>query len=196
MRRIRVGAIFRRMQNVLVAYASKRGSTAEIAEAVADKLRECGLSVDCVPAGDVGTLEPYDAVILGSAVYVSHWPADARHFLRRYADELSGRPFWVFSSGPVGEPGARLDPARVEPARIVDRLEHLDVREHVVFGGRLLAHSKNRLERSLVERTSPGYRDRRDWREIPGVGVGHRRRGRSRGRSRAADVTGTLIGTA
>jgi menaquinone-dependent protoporphyrinogen oxidase len=154
------------MKDILVAYASKRGSTAEIAEAIADKLRECGLDADCMPAGDVSTLEPYDAVVLGSAVYAKHWPGDARHFLRRYADELYGRPFWVFSSGPVGEPGAALDPAWVEPARIVKRLEHLGVREHVMFGGRTPTHPKNRLERSLVERTPPGYRDRRDWREI------------------------------
>ena len=154
------------MKDVLVTYASKRGSTAEIAEAIADKLREHGLSVNCVPAADVNTLEPYDAVVLGSAVYVKHWPGDARHFLRRYAEELSRRPFWVFSSGPVGAPGDALDPDWVEPARIVERLEHLGVREHVVFGGRAPTHPKNRLERLLVERTLPGYRDRRDWGQI------------------------------
>jgi len=154
------------VKNVLVAYASKRGSTAEIARAIADKLRECGLSVECLSARDVHTIEPYDAVVLGSAVYVGRWPGDARHFLRRYADDLSVRPFWAFSSGPVGEVGAAQDPASIEPASIVERLEHLGVREHMVFGGRVLTDPKNRLERLLVERTAPGYRDRRDWREI------------------------------
>jgi len=155
-----------RCMNVLVAYASKRGSTAEIAEAIADKLRECGLGVDCRPVGDVDTLEAYDAVVLGSAVYARQWPGDARRFVRRHAEELSGRMFWVFSSGPAGEPGRALSPASAEPGRIVARLERLGVREHVVFGGRLLAHPRNRLERALVKRTPFGYRDRRDWREI------------------------------
>jgi menaquinone-dependent protoporphyrinogen oxidase len=158
--------------NVLVAYASKRGSTAEIAEAIADKLRECGLGVDCRPAGDVDTLEPYGAVVLGSAVYARHWAGEARRFLRRHAEELCGRPLWVFSSGPAGEPGKALDRVPAEPARIVERLERLGVREHVVFGGRLLAQPKNRLERSLVERTPFGYRDRRDWRKIRGWASG------------------------
>lgn len=164
------------MTNVLVAYASKRGSTEEIAEVIADKLREftgdedscggCHLSVDCLPVDEVATLEPYDAVVLGSAVYVKHWRGDARRFLRRHADELSRRPFWVFSSGPVGEGGGAVDPAWVEPSRIVERVEALGVREHVVFGGRLPAHPHSPLERSLIERTPQQYRDRRDWREI------------------------------
>jgi menaquinone-dependent protoporphyrinogen oxidase len=154
------------MDTVLVAYASKRGSTAEIAEAIADKLRESGLSVDCLAVEQVRTLDPYDAVVLGSAVYMKHWRGDARRFLHRHADELTHRPFWVFSSGPVGETGSAADAAWVEPARIMDRVEHLGAREHVVFGGRLPTEPKNPLERSLVARTPRQYRDRRDWREI------------------------------
>lgn len=154
------------MNNVLVTYASKRGSTAEIAEAIADKLRECGLAVECVPVEEVATLEPYDAVVLGSAVYVKHWPGDARRFLHRHADELSRRPFWVFSSGPVGEGAGGVDPAWIEPPRIIARVEALGARGHVVFGGRLPEHPRSRLERSMIERTPSQYRDRRDWREI------------------------------
>jgi menaquinone-dependent protoporphyrinogen oxidase len=158
--------------NVLVAYASKRGSTAEIAEAIADKLREFGLDVDCVPAHEVATLEPYDAVVLGSAVYVKHWRGDARRFLRHHADELSRRPFWVFSSGPVGEAGGAVDAVWVEPSRIAERVEDLGVREHVVFGGRLPTDPKNPLERALVDRTPRAYHDRRDWAEIRGWASG------------------------
>lgn len=55
---------------VLVAYASKRGSTAEIAEAVAKALAEAGLDVDCIKSDDVSDVSPYDAVVLGSAVYM------------------------------------------------------------------------------------------------------------------------------
>jgi menaquinone-dependent protoporphyrinogen oxidase len=154
------------MKTVLVAYASKRGSTAEIAQAIADKLRECDLTVQCLPADEVASLGPYDAVVLGSAVYIKHWRPDAGRFLRRHAEALSRRPFWVFSSGPVGETGGAVDPARMEPSRIVERIEQLGVREHVVFGGRLPLHPHNPLERVLIARTPRRYRDRRDWREI------------------------------
>lgn len=154
------------VKNVLVAYASRSGSTAEIAEEIAGKLGEFGLDVDCVPTDEVESLDPYDAVVLGSAVYIRHWHREARKFLRRHGEGLSTRPFWVFSSGPVGEPGGAADPVWVEPTRIVARVEELGAREHVVFGGRLPTDPRNPLERSLVARTPNRYRDRRDWREI------------------------------
>lgn len=59
---------------ILVAYASKRGSTAEIAEAVAKTLREADdLEVDCLESGEVADVSPYDAIVLGSAVYMKRW---------------------------------------------------------------------------------------------------------------------------
>jgi menaquinone-dependent protoporphyrinogen oxidase len=152
--------------NVLVAYASKRGSTAEIAEFVAGVLRDSGLSVDCTPADEVRSLEPYDAVVLGSAVYAKHWRGDARHFLRHLGGELSRRPFWVFSSGPVGDPAKDPNPAWLEPPRTMDRVERLGARVHVVFGGRVPAEPHGPLERAMVQNTPPEYRDRRDWDEI------------------------------
>jgi menaquinone-dependent protoporphyrinogen oxidase len=154
------------VRKVLVAFASKRGSTAEIADAVADALRQSGLEVVCVPAGDVGSLAGYDAVVLGSAVYMKRWRGDAKHFLRKHGDELSRRPFWVFSSGPVGDPSRDPNPDWLEPPRIVDRVEQLGGRGHVVFGGRVAAEPGGRLERSMVQNTPPEYRDRRDWQEI------------------------------
>jgi menaquinone-dependent protoporphyrinogen oxidase len=147
------------MTRILVAHASKHGSTAEIAEAVAATLRESDLEVDCVPAGEVRSLEGYDAVVLGSAVYMRRWRGDARHLLRRERRALSGMPFWVFSSGPVGDP-ADDDPKWLEPARLMERAEELGVREHVVFGGRL--SPEHRMARTMP----PEFHDRRDWDEI------------------------------
>jgi hypothetical protein len=61
------------MQNherVLVAYGSKHGSTAEIADRIGERLREAGHEVDVLPAGSVTDLDRYEAVVLGSAVYM------------------------------------------------------------------------------------------------------------------------------
>jgi menaquinone-dependent protoporphyrinogen oxidase len=152
---------------VLVAQASKHGSTAEIAQAVADAMRQTGLEVDCKAVGEVKSLEPYDAVVLGSAVYMRRWRGDARRFLRKHGRELSRRPFWVFSSGPIGEP--REDEKGspwLEPPRIVEKVERLGAREHVVFGGRVPTEPHGPAQRSMVENTPPEYRDRRDWDEI------------------------------
>jgi len=149
--------------SVLVAYASKRGSTAEIAQAIADTLRESSLSVDCVAAADVTSVEPYDAVIIGSAVYIKRWRGDAKHFLRKHGHELSRRPLWVFSSGPVGKPDDDPDPAWLEPPRIIEAVEKLGAREHVVFEGRMPENPRGPVERAMVANCPPEYRDRRDW---------------------------------
>jgi menaquinone-dependent protoporphyrinogen oxidase len=156
----------RAMTTVLVAYASKHGSTAEIAQVIADKLRESGLAAQCMPFHEVGSLEPYDAVVMGSALYVNHWRGDARRFLHKHAEELSERPLWVFSSGPVGEAADTLIRSSLEPKRTVAEVERLGAREHVVFGGRLPSTPHGPLEHALVKRTPKQYRDRREWAEI------------------------------
>jgi menaquinone-dependent protoporphyrinogen oxidase len=150
---------------VLVGYASKRGSTAEIAEEIAGTMRDSGLEVDVAPAGAVKSLADYEAVVLGSAIYMKRWQGDARHFLRRHGRELESLPFWVFSSGPVGDP-EQDNPDWAEPPRIVDRVERLGGRGHVVFGGRLPPEPRGPIEKAMVKNTPPRFRDRRDWDEI------------------------------
>jgi menaquinone-dependent protoporphyrinogen oxidase len=152
--------------NVLVAYASRRGSTAEIAEAIAEILRQSGLSVDCIDAGKVGGVESYDAVVLGSAVYLKRWRGDAKRFLRKHDKELCRRPLWVFSSGPVGDPNNEIDPSWLEPPKIIEQVERLGAREHVVFGGRLPVDPKGPMEHAMIKNTPPEYHDGRDWGEI------------------------------
>ena len=149
------------MSHVLVAFASKHGATAEIAEAVADQLRKVGHEVDCVPAAEAGGgFESYDAVVIGSAVYMKRWRPEARRLLKRHRKELAERPFWVFSSGPFGE---KPDPSWSEPPRIMELAEQLGVRDHVVFGGRLPLEPSNFMERSMVKSCPPEKRDLRDW---------------------------------
>jgi menaquinone-dependent protoporphyrinogen oxidase len=150
---------------VLVAYASKRGSTAEIAETVAATLRREGLSVCLERAEEVQSLERFDAVVLGSAVYMKRWRGDARHFVKKHRKALRQMPFWVFSSGPVGDP-AEDNPEWAEPPKIIEKVEELGGRGHVVFGGRLPAEPQGYIERAMVEGTPKEHRDRRDWTEI------------------------------
>jgi menaquinone-dependent protoporphyrinogen oxidase len=153
------------MAKVLIAYASKRGSTAEIAEAIASVLRASGDEVDCVEAGTAVGLDGYDAVVLGSAVYMRRWRGDARQFLRKHRRELERMPLWVFSSGPTGDP-SRDNPAWTEPGHTIKLVEKLGAREHVVFGGSMPSEPHGRIEASMIEGTAPEFRDRRNWDEI------------------------------
>src|SRR3954466_15218879 len=92
------------MTKVLVASASKHGSTEEIAEAIGDVLRAHGLEVEVKRMEDVDTLFPYDAYVLGSAVYLDGWLRRATHFIDRHGELIATRPTWLFSSGPIGDP--------------------------------------------------------------------------------------------
>jgi len=77
------------------------GSTEEVAQRVACKLRESGLAVDVLPARHVRSLESYGAVVLGAALYVGRLHKDARRFLAANRDLLIKLPVALFVLGPV-----------------------------------------------------------------------------------------------
>jgi menaquinone-dependent protoporphyrinogen oxidase len=86
---------------VLVVYATRYGSTQEVAERVAATLRENGLQVDVQAARQVRTLEGYRAVVLGAPLYIGRWLKDAHRFLGRYQEGLAQRPVAIFALGPT-----------------------------------------------------------------------------------------------
>ena len=86
---------------VLVVYATRYGSTQEVAERVAETLRENGLQVDVKPARQVRALEGYRAVVLGAPLYIGRWLKDAHRFLARHQEGLAQRPVAVFALGPT-----------------------------------------------------------------------------------------------
>ena len=154
-------------KRALVAYGSKHGSTREIAEAIAEELRAQGLDADCVEAGEVGDLDSYSSVVLGSAVYIKRWRRDAKALLKRDGDALAERDLWIFSSGPCGEPDPEKDESGfLEPGWVVQRAEELGAREHVVFGGRVPQDPSNFVERAMLKSTPEEFQDLRDWDEI------------------------------
>ncbi|MFJ8114160.1 flavodoxin domain-containing protein [Streptomyces sp. NPDC096132] len=143
---------------VLVTYGTTNGSTAGIAEAVADVLRKDGLTVEAVPARSVPSLEPYDAVVVGGGLYAGRWHKDARRFVRRHRAELAERPVWFFSSGPLDASASERD---IPPVRGVQRaMTRLEVREHVTFGGCLEEGAKGRVAKMIVRSGKGGdFRD-------------------------------------
>jgi menaquinone-dependent protoporphyrinogen oxidase len=124
------------------------------------------MDAECRAVLRVNGLKPYDAVVLGSAVYFKRWRGEARRFLRRHADELAALPFWIFSSGPVGSPEEDPDPKWLEPSKLVAEAERLSVRAHVVFGGRLPDEHAGVTARALTRNIPAAFHDRRDWNEI------------------------------
>lgn len=149
---------------VLVAAASRHGSTAEIAQAIGEQLRSGGHEVVVTTPEKVGTLDGTEAMVLGSAVYVGHWEQAAVRLAERAGAELAGRPVWIFSSGPVGEPGGKFARQMAVDSPEVPRvLAQTKALEHRIFPGKLDRHQLHGLQRAAlgVFRSMEG--DFRDW---------------------------------
>lgn len=146
---------------VLVAAASRHGSTEMIADCIREELEFGGCDADLIDPDSVASVREYDAVVLGSAVYAGHWLKPARKLADRLEPALRGKPVWLFSSGPVGGAGKAIAPS-VDGGELARRL---GAREHRVFPGRIEPVKLSTLERWRV-RGADAEDDDRDWLEV------------------------------
>jgi len=85
---------------ILIAYATKHGSTQEVAEAIATALRAEGHRVDVANAADVADVDRYATVVVGGSLYMGHWHHDPVAFLKQHQAALRHLPLAVFCHGP------------------------------------------------------------------------------------------------
>jgi menaquinone-dependent protoporphyrinogen oxidase len=153
---------------VLIAVASRHGATQEIAEAIGKRIHASGFAVDVIKLPDSSEYGPrpdpaqYDAVVLGSGVYLGRWLAPAREFIKHHAETLNGMPVWAFSSGPIGHPSAD-DGQHTGIAAVLSAVHPVDYR---VFGGKLDPDVLGLAERVLATVIRAAEEDDRDWNEI------------------------------
>lgn len=148
--------------NVLVTVASKHGATGEIADAIGRGLAAAGIGAVVLPPAKVTSLDRYDAVILGSAVYAGHWLDEAKRFVERQHEALARVPVWLFSSGPIGEP-PKPDDDFVDIAAL---RELTGARSHRTFPGKLDKSELGFGERAIVRVVGAAEGDFRPWPEI------------------------------
>ena len=84
-------------EKILVTYASRAGSTAEVAQAIGKILMEGGAQVDVLPMQDVKDLSMYQAVVAGSAIRGSKWLPEAMQFIQSNQTQLNQKPFAMFT---------------------------------------------------------------------------------------------------
>lgn len=151
-------------KKVLVAYSTKYGATAEIADKIGQTLRGAGMQVDILPVKEVRNVEPYSTVILGSAVYIGAWRKEAVKFLQLHELKMAKIPVWLFSSGPTGEgdPVTLLQgwrfPKELQP--IINRVQPRDV---AVFHGNVDMNKANFMDKRIIEMVKSPTGDFRDW---------------------------------
>jgi menaquinone-dependent protoporphyrinogen oxidase len=148
---------------VLVTYASKHGSTEEIAQAIAARLRSHGFEVEAAPIAKVEGIDRAEAVVIGSAVYAGSWMKEAVEFVRHHADRLTRLPVWLFSSGPLG---SDVQDEEMQPKQIGEFNETLHPRDHRVFFGALDPEKLGFAERMIVKGVKAPVGDFRNWDDI------------------------------
>jgi len=151
-------------KKILVAYATKYGATAKIAEKIGLVLREAGLGTDVLAVKSVKDLSPYKAIVLGSAVYIGKWRKDASAFLKDNEAALAEKPVWLFSSGPTGKgtPDDLLKGWRF-PKALQPVAERIRPRDLIIFHGDVNSEKLSPVEKWMVKNVKAPSGDFRDW---------------------------------
>jgi menaquinone-dependent protoporphyrinogen oxidase len=159
---------------ILVAYASPKGSTAGIAEAVGKELQSAGYSVDVAGMKSVSSLEGYDAVVIGGPFYMGKVVGDVGKFIGRHRDALAKMPVAAFTVGvaPVGN-----DPAEIDKAMKIfhPALAPLEPVAETIFAGKVDLEKLSFIQKWIWKKLKGPVGDFRDWdaiatwaKELPG----------------------------
>jgi menaquinone-dependent protoporphyrinogen oxidase len=142
---------------VLVVYGSKRGGTAGLAAMVGEAFQREGWTAEVRDARMDQPISDADVIVVGGALYLSRWHADARHFVRRHRTALREVPVWLFSSGPLDDSARPGDLAAVGQVQSI--AADIEAHGHMTFGGRLESDAKGFIARSMARKSSGDWRD-------------------------------------
>ena len=152
------------MCTVLLAYASRMGATREIAEVLADELRQTDHAVKIISCATAPEADEFDAVVIGSALYTGRWMPEASRYLRRQAPRLTNRPTFLFQSGPCDTGRDSATPTAV-PHTVGRTVRRFGLPEPITFAGRLdPTRATGRMSRWMADALPAG--DFRDWTAI------------------------------
>lgn len=120
---------------ILIAYATRSGSTGDVAEQIGASMREAGLDAEVQPVQKVQSITGKAAIILGTPLYFGQFPSNFRKFLIRHRQALDSLSPWCFVLGPVRRDPVDFDAARNQAVRQFERFPWLHPAEVHVFGG-------------------------------------------------------------
>lgn len=152
---------------LLIVYASKYGSTAEIADVIGKELRKRSHQVTVTVVDKVDEAdspENFDGFVIGSAVYAGSWLKKAATFLQHNKDLLASRPVWFFTSGPTGQG----DPNEIMggwdfPENLESIRAQIQPKDVILFHGNIDPDKLNFAERMIIKSVKATVGDYRDW---------------------------------
>ncbi|MGC2239437.1 MAG: flavodoxin domain-containing protein [Acidimicrobiia bacterium] len=142
---------------ILIAHGSKMGGTEGLAGMLGTDLTSAGFEVDVVPAAKVKDLRPYEAVIIGGALYAGRWHKDARSLVKRFQTDLVRQAVWFFASGPLDD---SAEERTIPPVSQIQKLMDLvHAKGYMTFGGRLPADAKGFPASAMAKNHAGDWRD-------------------------------------
>jgi menaquinone-dependent protoporphyrinogen oxidase len=157
--------------DLLVVFASSRGSTRGVAARIASRLRLHGNTAEARSVAAVDSVAAYDAVVFGSAIHGGKWLPEATRFADRNAAVLRHRPNWLFSVSTVGDEESMFPPRvakrlrglRGETPEIAALRDALHSREHRNFAGVIVRSEWPPTGRAFFRAMGGRYGDHRNW---------------------------------
>ena len=147
---------------VLVAYASKSGTTEEIARAIGEVLTDRGHSVDVRRVEDITNPSNYDAVLVGSAVRFGRWLGPAARFVKKHRQALVGVPTAFFTVHALATEATDANRAKRE-AYLASIRKHVKPNREAFFGGQIDNARLGFAERVIAKVVKAPEQDLRDW---------------------------------
>nr|WP_321505740.1 flavodoxin domain-containing protein [uncultured Methanoregula sp.] len=152
-------------KRILVAYATRNGSTAEIAQAIGRELEKTGTAITVADIMTIRSLEGYTAVVIGGPLYMGRMDGLVIKFVKKYTGELSHMPVAIFAVG--------LAPKDPKPEAIGNAMMALETAiiplspvSTALFAGKLDPAKIGFLMRKFMEMAKIPYGDFRDWETI------------------------------
>lgn len=121
---------------VLIAYCSRSGSTAEVAEEIGRAITDAGAAVTVMPMAEVQSIAYHQPVILGSALYAGRFAKEAHQFFARFKQELENIRPWVFVLGPTENDPKHFAMADEQARKELAKFPWLHPADVRVFGGK------------------------------------------------------------
>ncbi len=162
------------MVRILIAYVTKTGSTAEIAQALAKELNAAGHAADAVEIDGLSSPAGYDAVVIGGPMYMGHIDGRVAKFVKRHSPDLAKIPVAGFAVGLAAASKDAEGIAWTEKA-LHAALDPLRPVAETVFAGKLDPEKLSWWQRWIVKKVRSPVGDFRNWetiaawaRELPG----------------------------
>jgi menaquinone-dependent protoporphyrinogen oxidase len=150
---------------ILVAYASRKGSTAGIAQAIGKELVSAGHTVDVIEMKTVTTVEGYNAVIIGAPVYMGKVDKDISKFVAKNRDRLASIPVAAFAVG-IAPVAPQIEPVEKVLNDLTNAISPIQPVAATVFAGKLDPDKMSFIERQMTSLMKIKTGDFRDWNAI------------------------------